>query len=69
MRSKQRPLLSNSGIDRQDEVDQYKRQLEEAARAKVDTKDVAVTDEVRNFAKQNPEITANLLRSWLKEDE
>lgn len=55
--------------DLEDEVDQYKRQLEEAARAKVDTKDVAVTDEVRNFAKQNPEITANLLRSWLKEDE
>jgi len=32
-----------------------------------DPKDEAILKEVRNFAKANPKITANLLRSWIKE--
>lgn len=29
----------------------------------------AITDDVREFAAENPEITANILRSWLKEED
>lgn len=29
----------------------------------------AITDDVREFAMENPEITANILRSWLKEED
>lgn len=53
----------------QSEIDEYKKQLADAAKASVDPKDDAITNEVRDFARENPEITANLLRSWLKEDD
>lgn len=61
--------MENRAQSLEDEIAQYKRQLEDAARANSNPKDDAITDEVRGFAKENPEITANLLRSWLKEDE
>lgn len=51
----------------QQEMEDHKRKLREAAESS--TKGSAVTDEVRDFASMNPEITAALLRSWLKEDE
>lgn len=51
------------------ELETYKRQLEESARSKVNEKDQVAADEVRSFAKENPQITADLLRSWLKEGE
>lgn len=73
-RAKQKELereaeMESMAQDMEAEIAQYKQQLEETARAKVETKDNVIADEVRNFAKENPEITANLLRSWLKEDE
>ncbi len=61
--------LQESEQQRQDEIDQYKRELSEAAMAKVDPKDDAIVTEVRDFAQANPEIAANLLRNWLKEGE
>ena len=51
------------------EIDRYKQELADAAMAAVNQKDDAITDEIRQFAKENPEITANLLRNWLKEGE
>lgn len=51
------------------EIDQYKELLVDAAKAGSSAKDDAIMSEVRDFAKDNPEITANLLRSWLKEGE
>lgn len=51
------------------EIAKHKKELEDAARNGLDPKDEAVVEEVRNFAKGNPEVTANLLRSWLKEGE
>lgn len=52
----------------QQEIDEHKRALKEAAEA-TNTKENAITNEVRAFAKENPEITASLIRSMLKEDE
>lgn len=51
----------------QEEIDEHKRMLAEAAQAN-NTRENAIADEVREFAKQNPEITATLIRSLLKED-
>jgi len=53
----------------QDEIERYKQELAKAAMETVDEKEEAITDEIRQFAKDNPEITANLLRTWLKEGE
>lgn len=53
----------------QEEIDEHKRMLAEAAQANSNPKDNAIVDEVREFAKQNPEITATLIRSLLKEGE
>lgn len=52
----------------QAEIDEHKRALAEAAQANSE-KENAIANEVREFAKQNPEITASLIRSLLKEDE
>lgn len=51
----------------QSEIDFYKKQLEDKAKSGLDVKDEAVMRDVRDFAKENPEVTANLLASWLKE--
>lgn len=51
------------------EISTYKKQIFEAARAGNSAKEDAIVDEIRDFARGNPEITANLLRSWLKEGE
>ncbi len=51
----------------QQEIEDRKKQLKSAAAA--DPTDTAITEEVRDFARSNPEITANLLRTWLKEGE
>lgn len=49
----------------QQELEERKRQLRESS---AKTADEAIADEVRDFAKTNPEITANLLRAWMKEE-
>lgn len=59
--------LKQQTEDMESEIDRYKQELAAAAKASVNPKDDAITDEVRQFAKDNPEITANLLRNWLKE--
>jgi flagellar basal-body M-ring protein/flagellar hook-basal body protein fliF len=51
-----------------DEADAQRRKLRDAALASV-TRDNAVADEVKQFANENPEITASLIRAWLKEGE
>ncbi len=49
------------------EIEERKNQLKNAAMG--EAREDAITSEVREFAKNNPEITANLLRNWLKEGE
>ncbi len=51
----------------QNEIDDYKKQLANAALADANPKEDAIMNEVRDFAKANPEITASLLRSWMRE--
>lgn len=51
----------------QREIEERKNQLKKAAIG--DQSEDAITEEVRDFAKSNPEITANLLRNWLREGE
>lgn len=61
--------LASQALEEEVELEEYKQKLEDAARSKGESKERVITDEVRNFAKENPEITASLLRSWLKESE
>lgn len=49
------------------EIENYKQQLTESS--KTNAAEVAVLDEMREFVTQNPEATANLIRSWLKEED
>lgn len=51
----------------QQEIEDRKQQLKDQAMAG-QSEDIIV-NEVREFARSNPEITANLLRNWLKEGE
>jgi flagellar biosynthesis/type III secretory pathway M-ring protein FliF/YscJ len=51
------------------EIEEYKRSLEALAKEGLSMKEEAVLNDVRSFAKDNPEITANLIRSWLKESD
>ncbi len=53
----------------EEELEAYRRQLEATAKAGAQSKDTVIVDEVRGFAAENPEITASLIRSWLKEDD
>lgn len=50
------------------EIEEHKRQLQNEAMATAQTKENAITEEVRNFAKENPEIAAALLRSMMREE-
>ena len=45
-----------------------KKKLQNEALAQAVTKESAVTDEVREFAHENPELTASLLRSLMREE-
>jgi flagellar basal-body M-ring protein/flagellar hook-basal body protein fliF len=54
--------------DMENEIERYKQELASAAKSAVNPKDDAITGEIRQFAQENPEITANLLRNWLKEE-
>lgn len=49
------------------DIAEYKKQLSDAAKGDISEVDDAIMKEVKDFAKTNPEVTANLLRSWLKE--
>lgn len=51
----------------EEEIEQHKRELLESAQE--NSKESAITNEVRAFANENPEITAALIRSMLKEDD
>ncbi|HWP51420.1 MAG TPA: flagellar basal-body MS-ring/collar protein FliF [Clostridia bacterium] len=55
------------GLDLQRDLEARKRMLLEGA--ELSKQENAITDEMKNFARENPEITANILRTWLKEDE
>lgn len=52
----------------QQEIDEHKNSLRDAAQAS-NSKENAIANEIRTFAKENPEITASLIRSMLKEEE
>ena len=52
----------------QREIEDHKRQLQSDAMASSDEKENAITQEVREFVKDNPEITAALIRSMLREE-
>lgn len=60
--------LIQEQLNIQKDIEDKKRLLRETAEAK-SSQENAISDEVREFAKDNPEITASLIRSWLKEDE
>ena len=50
------------------EIDKYKKNLEDIAKGNIDPKNEAIVEEVRDFAKTKPQVTANLIRTWLKEN-
>ncbi len=52
----------------QAEINDYKRSLEDMAKSSLDPKNEAIIEEVKSFARANPQVTANLLRTWLKEE-
>jgi len=60
--------LIQEQLNIQKEVEDKKRLLKETAEAK-NNQENAIANEVRDFAKENPEITASLIRSWLKEED
>ena len=64
--------LEAAEIQRQQELDreieEHKRMLQSEAMASTNPKEDAITEEVREFASENPEITAALLRSLLREE-
>ena len=43
--------------------------LQSEALANSNPKESAITEEIRSFAQENPEITASLLRSLLREEQ
>ena len=55
-------------LDLQKEIEEHKKKLQNEALAQAVTKESAVTDEVREFAHENPELTASLLRSLMREE-
>lgn len=53
----------------EEEILAYKRQFSEGSDTESMAKDEAIMEEVKGFVRNNPEISANLLRSWLREDD
>lgn len=51
----------------QAEIENYKHSLENMAKGDIDPKNKAILEDVRSFAKENPQVTASLIRSWMKE--
>ncbi len=64
-------LLVVDGVqfNSQSEVEAYKQQLKDATEASKNTKENVIIEEVREFAKNNPDITAQLVRTWLHGEE
>ncbi len=61
--------LDGVQFNNQTELEAYKQQLKDAAEAGKNTKESVMVEQVRDFAKENPEITAQLIRTWLKGQE
>lgn len=55
-------------LDAQREIEEHKKMLRDEAEANVNAKENAITNEIREFAKENQEITAALLRSLMREE-
>lgn len=49
-------------------IEDHKRMLQDEAKSASNQIETAITEEVREFAVQNPELTASLIRSLMKED-
>lgn len=66
--AKEANTLEEMRLQSEQEIEDYKRQLMENAQSNNDAKGDAIAGEISDFAKQNPEVTASLIRSWLRED-
>lgn len=55
-------------LDVHSDIEERKKKILETAKLSTKNED-AITNEIRDFSASNPEITASLIRSWLKEDE
>lgn len=55
-------------LRKQEEIDDYKKKLGDIVKGKTDPKNEAILEEVREFTKENPQVAANLIRSWLREN-
>ncbi len=64
--------LENAELERQKQIEreiaEHKRMLQDEAKSHTNAKDDAIAEEVRAFAEQNPEVTANLIRAMLREE-
>ncbi len=61
-------LEESERLAKEAEIANYKKELSDAALAASNAKEDAIVSEVKEFAQDHPEITANLLRSWIRED-
>ncbi len=67
---KQRAEAESLLIDEKEaEIEKYKQELAEGAKDEEQEKTDAVIKEIRDLSRVNPESVANLLRTWLKEDQ
>ncbi len=71
MAEEEAKLLFVDGVqfNTQAEVEAYKQQLKDATEASKNSKENVIVEEVREFAKTNPDITAQLIRTWLHGEE
>ena len=61
-------LEAQRRMEREKEISDHKKMLYEEAQASANPKEDAIKQEIREFAEHNPEITANLIRSLMKEE-
>ncbi len=65
---RKRQLEEQGRLSREQEIAEHKRMLQEEALENSTHKEDAITHEVQDFAQKNPELTANLIRSLMKDD-
>ncbi len=61
-------VADEAALAAQREIEDHKQKLINDANASTDHAGDAIINEIRGFAEQNPEITASLIRTWLKEE-
>ena len=63
------PLKARLAPKVPDSPQDAQKKIIEEQRAKQATKDEEITKEIQEFSSQNPEIAAQLIRTWLKGDD